>query len=370
MSSVSTLFAAAALALTATWPFAQSWEQDSLAVRLLLDENAHFDTPVSQVTTRVNGRVQGLRLDSLPLVTLNFEIFNLDSLKSLSLTHCALDSLPANVEQWRALTDLDLSGNRLTELPPEIAALYKLTQLKVRSNALRALPVGFPALRNLLYLDIGDNEILDLPQGIDSLENLMYLIADQDSLSALPDRLAYLPFLQFLNVAGNRLTRLPSSLGALEGLESLDLSINRLTDLPIEFTLLTGLKNLDLSNNQLCALGPSLKQWADSKQSDWSASQVCTGDSQGSAIRLARLRPSGAAARPCAEAGWRLSRSWSSGKAPAVEVAMSDGRVLRQMNLTWRQDGGQAIAWLPRDPKWHGPLWVRFVGEERKTDLP
>jgi Leucine-rich repeat (LRR) protein len=96
-----------------------TWEQDTLAVRLTLNDNGLFATPVSQVATRINDRVQALRFDSLPLNALSFELFTLDSLKSLSMIHCGLKSIPPNIAQLNQLTSLNLSDNLLTSIPLE-----------------------------------------------------------------------------------------------------------------------------------------------------------------------------------------------------------------------------------------------------------
>lgn len=267
---------------------AQTYAQDTLAVRLTLNQNGHFDVPMAQVTTLVNGRVQNLRFDSLPIFTFSVELFYLDSLKSASMVHCGLTSLPAAIAQWKSLTSIHLRDNSLSSLPEEIGTFTNLTQLNLRGNNLTVLPASVTQLKSLLYLDIGSNLIKQLPNGMDSLYNLVHLIADQDSLTELPDNLARLPFLRTLNVSGNRLGALPFQLAALDSLESLDLSYNEITSLPEAFVLLENLKSLDLAGNQVCAASPSLMAWAEARQPGWYATQLCVDSSQGASLRAPR----------------------------------------------------------------------------------
>ncbi len=276
MRSMPSIVGAVCLHLLFSLSQAQSWDQDTTAVRLTLDDNGLFDVPMSRVVTRVGDRVQAIRFDSLPLQSLGFELFHLDSLKSFSAQACGLASLPPTISQWSSLTELNLNNNSFKSLPSEIGDLGQLTQLKLRGNALTFWPTGFLRLKNLLYLDMGHNLITSLPADIDSLVNLTYLFADQDSLTGLPENIAFLPFLKVLNVSGNAIVSMPYTIAAMDSLETLDMSINSLTTLPDEYVLLTGLKELDLHGNKLCSLSPSLSAWAESKQSGWLAMQLCS----------------------------------------------------------------------------------------------
>lgn len=275
---------ALSLAFIAPEVKAQTLAQDTLAVRLTLNQNGHFAVPVSKVTSVVNGRVQSLHFDSLTMGTLSMEIFFLDSLKTFSMVHCGIASLPANLSQWKALTSLDLSHNALTTLPDDMGNLASLTQLKVRGNALATLPSSLLKLKNLLYLDIGANALKALPENIDSLRNLVHLLADQDSLTTLPTNLARLPFLRNLHVAGNRLSTLPFELAALDSLETLDLAFNEINALPATYALLTSVKTLDLTGNQICNAAADVKTWADARQPGWATTQLCADSTQSASL--------------------------------------------------------------------------------------
>src|SRR4051794_32493204 len=105
---------------------AQDLVQDTLTVRLLLDQNGLASTPVFQVITVESDRVTALRLSGLKLVRLPAEIGDISALKYLTLTDNLLDSLPMEVWNLSQLVELDVGGNRLKALDPKVANLKKL----------------------------------------------------------------------------------------------------------------------------------------------------------------------------------------------------------------------------------------------------
>ncbi|MEO6096762.1 MAG: leucine-rich repeat domain-containing protein [Fibrobacteria bacterium] len=231
---------------------AQDFIQDTLAVRILLDQNGLTETPVTQVITTESQRVTQLRLGGLNLIKLPSEIGVLTALKYLVLSGNLLDSLPAELWDLSALVELDLGGNRLSGLDAGVGRLSNLLLLGLRGNGLKALPAG-------LY---------SLPQ----LEAL--LLAGND-LDSLPEAIAELPFLRYLDLSGNQLKTVPFTVAAMERLDSLDLSGNLMESLPDLITEMKAATKVRITDNRLCSMTPAQRAWADGKDPGWFASQIC-----------------------------------------------------------------------------------------------
>lgn len=309
LSSHALTVAALALAAALSVPvpvLAQTLAQDTLAVRLLLDEN-QSSVSVSQVVRIEGGRVTQLELEGLGLVR-----------------------LPRQVATLTALRRLNLSGNLLDTLPVELWDLTGLAQLDLGGNRLRALDGRAGKLRDLLFLGLRGNDLASLPAELSALEQLETLLLSDNLLDSLPAWAAELPFLRYLDVSHNRLTAVPYTLGALTTLDSLDLRHNRLETLPDFIRGLPARTAVRLGGNLLCSLTPELEAWADSKDPTWRSTQQC-----GAAVlagmprdRAARLSRSGGLFD--AHLLVTLPEAWPAG-ALWVELRDPRGRVLASL---------------------------------------
>lgn len=93
------------------------------------------------------------------------EIGKLKSLKTLNLSKCLWDSLPAGICDLPNLQSLDLSEDRMTYLPAEFGKL-PLVSLDLSLNKFREFPKVVGNLKNLELLDLSGNELTILPQEI------------------------------------------------------------------------------------------------------------------------------------------------------------------------------------------------------------
>lgn len=230
---------------------AQDLIQDTLAVRILLDQNGLTDTPVSGVATVAAQRVTGLRLSGLELLRLPPEIGSLSALKYLTLSDNLLDSLPAEIWDLSALVELDLGGNRIGSLDH-----------------------GIGRLGNLLLLGLRDNGLATLPAEVFALPQLTTLLLSGNQLDTLPDAVADPPFLAYLDLSGNRLRTIPFTMAAMD-LDSLDLSNNVLESLPGLITSMKPGTRVHLAANRLCTLTGPLDAWAEAKEPGYKAAQIC-----------------------------------------------------------------------------------------------
>jgi hypothetical protein len=275
---------------------AQDLRQDTLAVRILLDQNGLTATPVSQVAQidPAAGRVVALRLGGRNLAALPPQIGSLDALKYLVLSDNLLDSLPEALWDLSDLVELDLGGNRIASLDARIGRLRSLLFLGLRGNGLASLP----------------DSLFELPQ-------LETLLLAQNALDTLPEAVADLAFLGYLDLSGNALRTLPYTLAAMETLDTLDISGNLIESLPGTITQLPAATRVRLGDNRLCGLDADLAAWADGKDPLWRGSQVC-----GIAIRPDARAARGPSLRAWAEPG-RLRLDWSGvdrGKGPCSVI--------------------------------------------------
>jgi len=127
---------------------------------------------------------------------------NPDRVFRLNLSRKRLDSIPAEVFQFKNLTELDLSRNRITELPKEIGSLSNLQRLNLGNNNLVNLPDEIGSLKNLVYLGLNRNKIESLPPTIGQLQNLEVLELWDNELADVPDEIAELQNLRVLELRG------------------------------------------------------------------------------------------------------------------------------------------------------------------------
>lgn len=119
-----------------------------------------------------------------------------DKVIVLDLSNKNLETLSADIGEFRNLRVLNLSGNNLKALPKEIKHLKKLELLFVGSNQLGAIPREIGELESLRRFEGMRNDLKTLPQEMINLRNLKRLnvafnpitVEDIDFLkNALPD---------------------------------------------------------------------------------------------------------------------------------------------------------------------------------------
>lgn len=316
LSAFSVIGAAACLAPPLR---AQDYIQDTLAVRILLDQNGLASTPVTQVITAEGQRVTQLRLGDLKLIDLPPQIGALTALRYLVLSGNLLDSLPAELWNLSALVELDLGGNRLARLD-----------------------AGVGRLSNLLFLGLRDNGLTALPAEVYGLSQLEDLLLAGNALDSLPQAIADLPFLKYLDLSGNQLKTVPYTVAAMDRLDSLDLSGNLMENLPDLITEMRAATKVRITANRLCNMTPAQKAWADGKEPGWLASQIC-----GSPVRQGIVRATGPGLRAIVRGNAVRFDSPGLGAASGpAEIAIRNvsGRVLLRLPYSSdRQSGGITV---------------------------
>ena len=169
-----------------------------------------------------------VQLDNNQLQTLPIELFRLQNVIKIDVSHNKLASLPSTVVNtskegqssgWTVpnLKELNLSHNSLTFLPWCIWGLPKIKTFRCSRNKLVSL---YPEA------ELESDEILT-----PSLETMDI---SQNSLSGLfPDFVFDLPGLRSLNISDNRINELPLSMWDTDVLQDLNVSNNALVCLPL-----------------------------------------------------------------------------------------------------------------------------------------
>jgi len=211
-----------------------------------------------------------------PLNSIPPEVFELEELEELDLSHNQIKVIPDALTKLKSLTRLDLTGNKLNSLPDVVTKLTNLQELILWGNHLTTLPESVAELKNLTYLDAGHNSIKALPLSIAQMENLTSLWLQHNPLHSLstwkpangfcnlselglggcglrsiPRFIGQLHNLSILNVAGNQIATLPKFLFKLKRLETLEFPDNRVKQIPAKILELENLLMIKLSNNPL-----------------------------------------------------------------------------------------------------------------------
>ncbi|MBW4453110.1 MAG: leucine-rich repeat domain-containing protein [Nostoc indistinguendum CM1-VF10] len=80
-----------------------------------------------------------------PLTDIPIEVFELEWLEVLDLSHNRLTTLPKDITRLQQLTSLDLTDNQLTTLPEAITRLQQLTSLDLTDNPIEKPPLEIVA---------------------------------------------------------------------------------------------------------------------------------------------------------------------------------------------------------------------------------
>ena len=188
-------------------------------------EREKLITVLSNVFFKQKEQIDSLRLSNFEGIGFPKEIWNLTSLKELSLPNTQITTLPKEIWNLTNLKELSLPDAQITTLPKEIRNLKNLEVL------------------NLLY----NKSLIDLPKEIEALPNL-----DKVILNSSCD-LSVRRFLTKKNHTATRLgiTNLHFEEDDFDYVESLDLSNKDLNRVPCDVVRLKDLKRLNLSKNKV-----------------------------------------------------------------------------------------------------------------------
>ncbi|KAG9511081.1 Protein flightless-1, partial [Fragariocoptes setiger] len=207
------------------------------------------------------------------------DLFNLNSLLVLNLSHNQLTDAPTDIERCSqllvlnlghneiqtirdqifvhlvGLLHLDLSNNLLKTVPPQLGRLTNLQTLVLSNNPLGEHQMRqIERLKSLRELRISNTQrtVQNMPRNLGTISTLVELDLSSNQLHRIPEDLADLKNLRRINLSENCISKLPDEIGDWwPKLESLNLSSNRLTKLPSSICKMCNLRRLYLNDNQL-----------------------------------------------------------------------------------------------------------------------
>lgn len=284
--------------------FSQTYHDDTVAVRQILDAGGMSATSTVNVTQQLNGRVSKLTVTGLD--TLIGAVSELDSLKELSLTSYGANRLPeeigdlsvlailkvksSNTFQYLPMTSVNLKSlqtleisncDNFTTAPSYINSMTALKELNLTYTGIDNLNVVFGNLTNLEILRVNNTKLTQLPANISTctalreiylgnayvnylppeigdLSNLEKIDYWVGKLKAIPDEIGRLKKLRVLNLEHNEIAAIPDSMGGCSSLEIFRCSGNMVADIGNGFCDLGSLTDLYLSSNQITALPDSI----------------------------------------------------------------------------------------------------------------
>ena len=183
-------------------------------------------------------------LDHLP----DNEFKKLSNLEKLTIRGDGLKTIPIDIYNLSKLKDFTISGDKLVNLPDGINYLVNLNKLTIHALNLETLPRGLNELHNLNSIDIfckNDLEInLDykkqkiekfrwgkckkFPLAICSFKTIERLTFDSGFIEKIPNEISNLINITELEITGHPITVLPNTILNLKKLEFLHLSSTKL----------------------------------------------------------------------------------------------------------------------------------------------
>ncbi|XP_030684095.1 protein flightless-1 homolog isoform X6 [Nomascus leucogenys] len=194
-------------------------------------------------------KLEHLSVSHNNLTTLHGELSSLPSLRAIVARANSLKNsgVPDDIFKLDDLSVLDLSHNQLTECPRELENAKNMLVLNLSHN--RQLP-AMTALQTL-HLRSTQRTQSNLPTSLEGLSNLADMDLSCNDLTRVPECLYTLPSLRRLNLSSNQITELSLCIDQWVHVETLNLSRNQLTSLPSAICKLSKLKKLYLNSNKL-----------------------------------------------------------------------------------------------------------------------
>lgn len=127
-----------------------------------------------------------------------------DSIFSISLSKLKLDSVPAELSNYKNLRYLDLGKNKLTFLPDFIVDFKQLESLNLEKNRFEICPLVICQLTNLTHLILNRNFIERMPDCIEYASELRYIDFYDNPIRELPESFERLKKLEKADFSGIR----------------------------------------------------------------------------------------------------------------------------------------------------------------------
>ena len=212
MSIHKNILFSAFILITAFSAAAQTYTDDSLIVREILDMNGLDTVDVDAVTSKISDRLYGLYLDRTGISILPESLGELDSLQNLQIQDNKLTALPQSIGNCTRLRYLSAYDNQIHELPESIANCSELELLYLIRNRFTKFPTALLGLKKLLTIDFGGNHLTEVPPEIAAYEQPVRIYINDNYLTTLPETFTTMEP-ELIHVAGNLLCNLSEAMG-------------------------------------------------------------------------------------------------------------------------------------------------------------
>jgi Leucine-rich repeat (LRR) protein len=291
-----------------------------------LQNNGEWQTPPPEVVRQGSGMVvnylkkfgEAYETQSLVLEAMRLEAFPRDCyrfmehfgplnpvpLRSISVCHNKVATLPDDINQLSMLEELLLDENEFESFPEALGELYCLRKLSFCKNYFNSFPVQVSACSRLQSLRFSENAMVRIHPGVGKLTLLTELQVDFDKivepsidvltqgcaatvrylgqinqalttfhlnlpnfkLVSFPPELVNTPThpvpqagrLLTVLLPGNKMETIPTTMSALTLMTKLDLSDNKLTRISVVMGAWARLEYLDMSGNSISELPSTL----------------------------------------------------------------------------------------------------------------
>jgi len=140
------------LKLCVIFLFSQTFKDDSLAVRAILDSNNLYYIYVKEISGIVDGRINSIGFPEGKTQVLTSEIGKLDKLETLGIHNNTLTSLPDEIGHLSSLRTLLACNDKLSHIPGTIGNLSNLIDINLAVNQLTELPSTIGSLKKLRWV--------------------------------------------------------------------------------------------------------------------------------------------------------------------------------------------------------------------------
>ena len=232
-----------------------------------------------------------------------YQIFDIITLKKISIFNTDVDSLPHSITKmenleyiflnlnhafiWKdafvklsknkKLTQLKIHGYGLENIPEEISLLKNLKLLHVQGFANTSTAINyFSSMTGLLELELPYYKDVFLPPSIGALNSLKVLKMEYCHIQTLPPTIAHLISLEELYLTKYPAESLviPNEIGSLVNLKIIDFTRCQIKSFPVSISNLKQLKSIDLFGNDLTSIPDELLEFKLLEKLDLSGNKI------------------------------------------------------------------------------------------------
>jgi len=232
--------------------FSQSWKEDSLVVRQILDTNGLDTVKVDDIAKKYNERINTLYFYNMPTFNiLPVIIGELKTLTTLKICLTGVVKVPREIENLKLIRILDLSQNKLTSIPLEIGNLEEIRRMNIQQNELTSLPPEIGNLKKMYSLQIQKNKITSIPDEICNIDSLEKIRAEYNMITYVPEDIGNIPAFHSIDLDYNKLKHVPNSLIPF-GLDDVRMCYNDSLVFTEEQKAAWGIKDYEDYFNRVC----------------------------------------------------------------------------------------------------------------------